>query len=325
MAFSGDGTSTVPSFLLPYDDKLAGSLILPAVQDSLMLPAHPAILDLTQVWRGLAGVRGMTLAGTVTIPIDDIANVFGSTNEATSVAAATQINPTSASFGVTNYEMVYGSTDELRRRDETGIYDIPLLTQRLIRGWMMTETNILLDLADSMTNIVGAATDPASWDLIREARDEVEDNGENPEGNFLCTLHTNQWALIRADIESRGGAIQMRRNLDEAQMAGMGNYKGTYDNIDFYATSRVNVAAGVYSGMLAAPGALGYARIPQAAPTQSTIVVLSVGNANGEPIILVEEKRGWDDRETKVVGRATYGATVLKQALCARIRSTGRT
>lgn len=321
MAITGDATSTVPAGTLPYTDKLVETLILEAVQDTFMLPAHPAIIDVTEIARSLNAVRGLTLAGTINIQIDDAAQVWAGTNEGTAVSAPTQIDPTYVEMSVANYDVVYGSTDELRRRDATGLYNWPRISQRIVLGWMYTETDLLCDLADSMTNIVGATTDPCSWDLIREARDELTENGEHPVGNFLTVLHTAQMALVKADIESRGGAVQMRRDLDEMQIAGRGNYVGTYDGIDFFETSRINVAAGVYSGMMVAPGALGVLRIPQAEATVSQIRLLDIGGG----MITVEEVRDSDDKQTRWVGAATVGFSIIHQSKAVRIRSTGRT
>jgi len=321
MAITGDATSTVPAGTLPYTDKLVETLILEAVQDTFMLPAHPAIIDVTEIARSLNAVRGLTLAGTINIQIDDAAQVWAGTNEGTAVSAPTQIDPTYVEMSVANYDVSYGSTDELRRRDATGLYNWPRISQRVVLGWMLTETDLLCDLADSMTNIVGATTDPCSWDLIREARDELTENGEHPVGNFLTVLHTAQMALVKADIESRGGAVQMRRDLDEMQIAGRGNYVGTYDGIDFFETSRINVAAGVYSGMMVAPGALGVLRIPQAEATVSQIRILDIGGG----MITVEEVRDSDDKQTRWVGAATVGFSIIHQSKAVRIRSTGRT
>lgn len=317
-------TSTVPSGTLPYSDKLAAMLILAAVEDTFTIGAHPAMVDLQSISDTLGGVAGMTLAGTFSMQINDQAALWGTTDEATSVAAPTDIDPTYVSISVGNYDIAYAVSDELRRRDATGLYNWPAIADRIVRGWQYTEANIILALADSMTNIAGAATDPTSWDTIREAKNEVEQNGENPTGRFFCALHTNQWALVAADIESRGGAIQMRREFDEMQMAGMGAYKGSYDGIDFFVSSRVPVSTGVYSGMLVAPGGVGYLSIDQAEPTASMDVVLEVRRPGGGLALLVEEARDTDGKTVKWVGAKTYGATIIKQELCCRIRGTGR-
>ena len=321
MAVTGESTSTVPSGTLPYTDKLAEDFVLEAVQDTFVLPSHPAIVDVTSLARSLNLVRGMTLAGTFNIQIDAAAAAWSSTNESTAVSSPTAIDPTYFEMSVVNYDIVYGTTDELRRRDATGVFEWPRIAKRIVLGWVLTETNLICDLADSMTNIVGATTDPCSWDLIREARDELTANGEHPTGRFLCVLHTAQMALVKSDIESRGGAIQMRRDYDEMQMAGRGNYVGTYDGIDFFETSRINVSTGVYSGMMVAPGGLGVLHIPQAEATQSQIRILDINGG----MLTVEEVRDADDKQTRWIGAATVGFGIVFQQKCVRIRSTGRT
>jgi hypothetical protein len=318
-------TSTVPAGTLPYSAKLAAMMILAAVEDTFTIGAHPAIVDLSQVSDQLQGVQGMTLAGTFSLQIADETALWSSTDEATSVATPTDIDPTYVNISVTNYDVAYAVSDELRRRDATGEYNWPSIAQRIVRGWQYTEASTILALADSMTNIAGAATDPTSWDTIREAKNEIEQNGKNPVGSFLCVLHTNQWALVAADIESRGGAIQMRRELDEAQAAGMGAYKGSYDGIDFFVSDRVPVSTGVYSGMMVAPGGVGYLQIDQAEPTASIVVVLEVRRPDGGLALLIEEDRDTSAKTVRWVGAKSYGATIVKQALCCRVRGTGRT
>ena len=212
-------------------------------------------------------------------------------------------------------------TDNLRRRDATGLYNWPAIAARIVEGWDFTETAAILALADSMTNIAGLAADVTSWDTIREGINEVESNGENPTGRFLCALHTLQWQVVKADIESRGGAIQMRRSFDEAQMAGLGAYKGTYDNVDFFVSSRVPVSTGVYSGMLVAAGGIGSMAIRQAEATASMTVILDVGNG----LLTIEEDRDATNKLVEWIGAYTWGTTIVKQGLCCRIRGLGRT
>jgi hypothetical protein len=318
-------TSTVPAGTLPYSNKLAAMMILAAVEDTFTVGAHPSLVDLSTVSDTLGGVAGMTLAGTFSLQIADETALWASTDEATSVSTPTDIDPTYVNISVGNYDVAYAVSDELRRRDVTGEYNWPAIAQRIVRGWQYTETNVILALADSMTNIAGAATDPTSWDTIREAKNEIESNGKNPVGDYMCVLHTAQWALVAADIESRGGAIQMRRDLDEAQRAGMGAYKGSYDGIDFFVSDRVPVSTGVYSGMMVAPGGVGYLHIDQAEPTASIVTVLEVRRENGGLALLIEEARDSDGKTVKWIGAKSYGATIVKQELCCRVRGTGRT
>ena len=317
-------TSTVPAGTLPYSNKLAAMMILQAVEDRFTIGQHPAIVDLSEVSDQLQGVQGMTLAGTFSLQIEDSTALWAATNEATAVSTPTDIDPTYVNISVTNYDVAYAVTDELRRRDVTGEYNWARIAPRIVRGWQYTEPSTILALADSMTNIAGAAADPTSWDTIRESKNEVEQNGKNPIGDFMCVLHTNQWALVAADIESRGGAIQMRRELDAAQAAGMGNYKGSYDGIDFFVSDRVPVAGGVYSGMMVAPGGVGYLNIDQAEPSPSMVVVLEVRRPGGGLALVIEEARDADNKNVKWIGAKSYGATIVKQALCCRVRGTGR-
>ena len=69
---------------------------------------------------------------------------------------------------------------------------------------------------------------------------------------------------------------------------------------------------------------MGYLNIDQAEPTPSIVVVLEVRRPGGGLALLIEEVRDADGKTVKWVGAKSYGATIVKQALCCRVRGTGR-
>ena len=91
-------TATVPAGTLPYTTKLVETLVLRAVQDEFKIGSHPAIVDVSSLAAQLNVPRGMPLAGTVTIQIDDAIASWGTTNEGTAVATPTDIDPTYVAF-----------------------------------------------------------------------------------------------------------------------------------------------------------------------------------------------------------------------------------
>ena len=311
-------TSTVPAGTLPYSNLLAPSFFLMAVQDTLSLYGHPALVDLRGIAQQLNAPKGQTLASTITVQIEAPASAWSSTNEGTAVAADTSIDPTYATISVGNYDLAHGVSDELRRRDSTGQFNWPAIVRSMVTGWQLTFTGLVVALANSMTNTVGSTGNPITLDLIRDARDSVEVNGKSlAGGNFVAVLAPQQWNMLRADIQDRGGAIERRADYDAMQRAGLSNYKGSYDGIDYWTSDQTPESSGDYSGCMFASGAIGHLVLEQAEATASQVRIFDAG------ILTLEEARDASAKTTRLIGAATIGVSILRQEIACKILSIG--
>lgn len=312
-----EATSTVPAGTLPYSTRLVVDMILAAVQDTMSLYGHPALVDAGPMAGILDAPRGMTTAGTITVQINEAASAWDVAASETAYGTNKDIDPTYASFSTGNYDVAYGVSDDLRRRDATGLYNWPRIAQRIVTGWDVTFTGLVVALASSMTNSVGTTGNPITLDLIQDARDKIEVNGKSlAVGGFVCILAPQQWNMLRRDIQDRGGAVERRAEFDAMQMAGLGSYKGRYDGVDYYTSDQTAEASGDYSGSMFAAGGVGYLVLDQAPATPSQVRVLDAG------IFFVEEIR--TGKTTNWAGQASIGASIVRQELCCKILSTGR-
>lgn len=310
-------TSTVPAGTLPYSTRLVADMILAAVQDTLSLYAHPAMIDARAMAGMLDAPRGMTTSGTITVQINEAADAWDTSASETAYGTDHDIDPTYASFSTGDYDIAYGVSDDLRRRDATGAFNWPAIAQRIVTGWDVTFTGLVAALASSMSNSVGTSGNPITLDLIHDARDKIEVNGKSlAVGNFVAILSPQQWNMLRRDILDRGGSIERRAEFDAMQLAGLGSFKGSYDGIDYYTSDQVAVSSGDYSGLMFAPGGVGHLVLEQAQATPAQVRVLDAG------IFFVEEVRS--GKVSRWLGQASMGASIVRQALCCKVLSIGR-
>jgi hypothetical protein len=313
-------SQAVTDGLLPYSTVLALDGFLAAVEDTLALASHPAVVDCATLLPPQFYVGAPTNAS-YKIPIDFAVPLMASTAETTDVAAATTIDyPTQASISTGAYDLSFGVSDELRRRDPVNGYQVVRIAGKMASSAQYTVTSLICALADSATTTVGTSGTPLTWDTCVDARDEIvaEALGALEEARFALVLHPQQWRLIRQDLGSATGARAERRELDQAQMGRPVGYQGTYDDIDVYTCDRVAESGGDYSGLLMASGGIGRLFVPPAAPAASEIRVLDLS-----PVCAVEEVRNGADKSIQLNAQMTVGVAILRQTHIRRVLSTG--
>ena len=196
-------TSTVPAGTLPYSTRLVVDMILAAVQDTMSLYGHPALVDARPMAGLLDAPRGMTTAGTITVQINEAASAWDVAASETAYGTNKDIDPTYASFSTGNYDVAYGVSDDLRRRDATGLYNWPRIAQRIVTGWDVTFTGLVVALASSMTNSVGTTCrKPEANQSIGLSTSGSSKNTNTPSrgGNFIADRRKGLCSRQRSGI-----------------------------------------------------------------------------------------------------------------------------
>ena len=299
---------------------VAYGAILRALEDNLNLMNHPSIVMASDV-NGPDWYKGLTPGGTLTILIDQVVPLFTSTAETTDAVAATTIDLTSVTMSVGLYDLAFGTSDELRRRDAIAPgespYQLDRLAGRVLRAAGYTVTSSICALAPSATTTVGTTGTPPVWDMISEAAGAILMAGKGLVDSVVVVLHPAQWELIRRDLESSTGARAERREFDALADAAAPGYQGTLGRIEIWTCDRVSVSTGDYSGLMWAAGGLGLAIVPPGTPSADQTVALDT------PLCRVTEAYSPDDKSTRLIGELSFGASILRQELVREILSTG--
>lgn len=301
-------------------NKVAYNAMLMALEDGLSLLNHPSIVMAEDV-NGPDWYVGLTPGGTLTILIDMVTPLFASTAETTDVAAATTIDLTSVTMSVGLYDLVFGTSDELRRRDPIGPgespYQLDRLASRILRSANYTVTSAICALATSATTTVGTTGTPPVWDMISEAAGAIMIASKGSASSVVVVLHPSQWELIRRDLEASTGVRAERREFDRLQDPAATGYQGTIGNIEIWTCDRVSVSTGDYSGLMWAAGGIGAAIVPPGTPSADQTVAFD------SPLVRVTEAYNPDDKSTRMIGELSFGVSILRQELVREILSTG--
>lgn len=307
-------SDAVTAGLLPYSVELA-PIVLGAIEDRTMLSG--LFVNVNNLFPASVP-RGMPTNGVIRLTIDMPAPLMASTAETTDSPTATTIVPTKVDVSFGQYAIAFESSDQLRLRDATGVYQLPALAAKIVLSAQKTLTSLIAALAGSLTQSVGVSGDPPTWELVRQAADNNVVRGLSETGDIqIAILHPRQWALIRQDLASATGARAQRRDLDAAQMARQVGFQGLYDDIAVWTVDAVAESSGDYTGMVVAPAAIGWGFIPAAPASQSEIRVLDVG------IATAEEVRDAANKSTKLNGHAMLGVAILRDDLGTAVVSTG--
>lgn len=299
---------------------VAHGVMLKALEDGLTLLNHPAIVMVEDI-NGPDWYVGLTPGGTITLLIDMVTPLFSSTAETTDVAAATTIDLTSVTMSTGEYDLVFGVSNELRRRDPIAPgespYQLDRLVVRILRSAALTFTNALVGLAPSATTTVGTTGTPPVWDLISEAAGAIMIASKGAAQSVVCILHPKQWELVRRDLEASTGARAERREFDRFQDPAATGFQGQIGIIEVWTCDRVSESGGDYSGLMFAAGGVGAALVPPAEASADQTVAFD------SPLCRVTEAYNPDDKSTRLIGEMTFGASILRQELVREILSTG--
>jgi hypothetical protein len=310
-------TSQASSDSMLYSTVLATAAMLAAIEDRTVIWAHPAIVNADEVMPPGWWV-GATPGATFTIPVDMVLPVFSAVGETDDVSGATTIDlGTAKTFTTGSYDQSWGVSNELRRRDPNGRYQVVRIASDIFRAANYTITSLIVALAGSASTTHGADGDPLVWDTIQEAADSIMAAGKSEAGGTLvCVLHPLQWAAVKRDLAASGGARAERREFDQFQAAVSVGYQGMIDNIEIWTSDRVGVSSGTYSGIMFARGGVLVAIVPPAEPAPDQTVVLQT------PVAQVTAAYDPDDKSVRLIGDMTCGVSILRQELFRRIKGT---
>jgi hypothetical protein len=300
-----------------YSNKIATALILGAIEDGVILIGHPAITMADDVM-GPNWHVGLTPGGTITFPIDMAAPDMTSSDETTDVVAPTTIDLTNVTMSTGLYDISYEVSNELRRRDQHGRYQVVPIAQSITRSAGYTATKLVVALAPSATTTVGTTGTPLTWDVISDGAESIRASGKNQAvGDIVCILHPAQWRQVKADLASTTGARAERREFDQFQAAVMTGYQGKIDNIEIWTCDKVTESTGDYSGLMFCTGGVGMAIVPPAEAFPGQEIVLDT------PLVQVSASYDAANKSGKLIGDMTIGVAILRQALVREVLSTG--
>jgi hypothetical protein len=288
--------------------QLATGVFLQAINSEFSL--FMLVTALTEVTD--PNLRGLSEGASITLPIDAPVETWSATDEATPVGSDVARDLTSVTVSLAAYDLATSLTDTLRQRDATGAYNVPALAAWMAQGAMLTITESLATLADSLTLTVGTSGSAATWDLIMQAKNKIIAAGKNLVGTQLVAmLHPDQWAQITTDLASADGARANRRMFDESQVVMPLGFQGEYDGILVYTTDSMPNDGTDHSGMLFARGAFWWHIAPAVAPSASEIRIFE---AMG---ITIEEVRDAETKSVRLVGAMQFGVGGLRDDVLA--------
>jgi hypothetical protein len=271
-------------------------------------------------WSDLPLIRGMQPGANVEIRVRGNSPAWTSVDEGDDAPDAIGgPDVTRVSVSVADSMVVDGLTDELRRRDDTGMFNIPAIVEWLADGYdRRVFAPKILALAEGFDETVGDDGDPLTWATVRQGLNKATNAaGVSEIGGQFCILSPQQWDSVRADIEASNGQIQMRRIYDSVQAQIQGSYVGTYDNVDFFKFAGLPEGTEGHVGFTSFYGNIWFAECMQAPATDSIHRILDLG------VIAFDEESNRATRETTVYGYATLGAGIVFPAVGCQILGKG--
>lgn len=209
-------------------------------------------------------------------------------------------------------------TDELRRIDDTGAYNVDAMIPLVVESYALDFSDAVAGLAGSVTESVGVDADPVTRATITAARNYVEKAaGQAPAGSIFCVLSQDQWNSYRADLESAGGSIAYRADLVGLQAFAQAGYAGSHDGIDFWTSAQVPEGTDGWQGMMGPYRQVWYAELPAAPATASQTRLLDAGP------VTIEEGRDPGARETTIYGQVTRGIGFIFEECFVQILGAG--
>ena len=201
------------------------------------------------------------------------------------------------------YRIAYDYSDQIGALDPSGVVNSYRLAQSIVGSATMTLTNLIAQAIDGFT-AVGTTGVDFTHDTFLAGQFALDQASVN--GPYLCVLHPKQFTDWQSDLETRGGVTQWRPATAEMQMLRGQGYKGMYNNIDIFVSSKVQPDGGGstdwYGGLFGA-GAVAYKEMALGPAPRSQIVLLDV-----EGVIRVAESRNELSGDTQVVGHYFVGA-----------------
>lgn len=295
------------------DSAVAGKVALLMLADRGSLRGHPALVDLTQVIGGGFGkAGGGSLTGSVGILGLDGSSVMTDAAEGYGVAE-TSIDSAKATVTIGKKALKHAVSDELASIDPTGSMNATRLGQNMVGAYNGTFVEEVAGLATGFSRDAGTSGSPFDHDMFLAAQALLTE--EHVPGPYLAVLDSHHYAEWVTDLESRTGVTQWRPATAEQQVLRGENYKGNYNGVDIFITSRAPTSGSDAVSMMFGRGAIGYAE-QELVPQPGTVVLVSAGP------LLVEARRN-DNGTTSVIGWAMLGVIEVEDLRGCKITALG--
>lgn len=233
------------------------------------------------------------------------ADDFASATEVEDVAN-TALTDSSTNIAVARYGLVRSQSDLATLTALQGGVNPRTVAESYVRGFQRLGSSLVgTAIATASTN-VGTPGVNASVDDWFAAIAQLQSSSV-PAGEIDAILHPQQFNDLQASIRTEGGAIQYKQDTqDMLSIKGQG-YAGSFAGVDIFLSTYVTAAGGNREGAMFGRGALGWMSGDVVPPPDGTLFNAGRGLA-------IEYDRAGTSAETKIVGHAYLGVSLLEQA-----------
>lgn len=197
--------------------------------------------------------------------------------------------------------------------DGTGALDEIALADGMITGANMTAINLLVALGATFTTVAGASAATMTHATMRTGLQNLR--AAYVPGPYVSILGPKQFNEWQTDFESLGGAIQFKAS-QAAEMARLtgGSYMGSWDNIDFFTSSKVVTDGTDLNGCMFGRGAVGWKSL-SVRPSLGRLTLMDMG------WVVVEAERQGKKALSALIGNMYVGLGKIQDAGGVRLRS----
>jgi len=202
-------------------------MLLAASEDNVLM--HPALMRATASSRSSTVVRvpHLGLAGT---------NILSSTTPGSEVAN-TALTVGSTDVTIAMRALRY-TRDDLAGYIADGKLDAPMFARAAVISIAQTLIDLIANVTDDFTSTTGTSGVNATWNDIIDAKTTL--GVANASGRMLGLLHPQQWGDLESDMLSAG--VSLASVAAGSLNAGLGSFKGSWLDIDFFTSTRVPLA-----------------------------------------------------------------------------------
>lgn len=270
--------------------------------DRASLHMHPSILQLGSV----AG-RG---SSTVQIPVVglDGHDIMSSVADGSAVSN-TALTESGVNVTVARHALQYSISDLANLTDSVGL-NVSRLAESMVSSTLMTATNLICNVCDDFTTVVGTSSVDMSVDDFYAAQFAL--TLASVPGPYLCILHPRQLADFQASLRAESGPSQYVAATQEMlNIFGQGA-AGVFNGVQIFVSSKIPTAnAGAdRAGCMMGYGAIAMAEGSPYAVTGAGGIVQPAGTP-----LVVEFERDASSALTKIVGNYYAGVAKVQDAM----------
>jgi|APSaa5957512535_1039671.scaffolds.fasta_scaffold14496_4 hypothetical protein len=267
--------------------------------------AHPALMYFGDKAGGISAVSN--------IPVVDLSDdEFASLTEIEELTPS-DITSAVATITVARRGLERDLGDFAAALDGTGALDEIALADGMIVGANLTSLNLLVTMGITATTVAGASGATMTHATIRSAKQSLR--SASVQGPYICILGQKQYNEWETDFEALGGAIQMKTDQarEMARLTGS-SYQGTWDNIDFFTTSKVVTDGTDLNGCMFGRGFAGWQSL-RTKPALGRLTLMDAG------WVVVEVDRQGKKALSGLVGNMYIGWGKIQDSGGVRLRS----